>query len=99
MLDELVSILPAGDPQPLISLSCTGITESDAQVRASDILLAHPGVALTMLAGRGGVTVVLRGEGASSDEVNDDEDISLGLDWEESDKDDEFKERLKEGSP
>ena len=51
---------------PAVRLRCALVTESDAQVRASRALAAHPGVDLTVLAAPGEVEVVLFEHGAGA---------------------------------
>lgn len=45
-------------------LSCTGLTESDAQIAAQEVLSSHPGVDLALLAKPGDLRVVLLDAGA-----------------------------------
>ena len=63
MLTAFLEEGSASRPRPR-QLSCVGISESDAQVTAAAALSAHPGVALTVLASPGLVSVVLIDDGA-----------------------------------
>lgn len=47
-------------------LSCTGLTESDAQIAAQEVLSSHPGVDLALLAKPGDLRVVLLDAGAGA---------------------------------
>ena len=50
-------------------LSCTGLTESDAQIQAQEALASHPGVDLALLAKPGDLRVVLLDAGAGVDGI------------------------------
>ncbi|HEX9094407.1 MAG TPA: nicotinamide-nucleotide amidohydrolase family protein, partial [Coriobacteriia bacterium] len=67
MLAEVVGELAAGTAPPAV-LRCTGVTESDVQVRVLDVLAGRTDVAFTVLAKPGDVRAVLydRGAGASA---------------------------------
>jgi nicotinamide-nucleotide amidase len=68
MLAAFLEQGPASRPRPR-QLSCVGISESDAQVKAAAALVAHSGVALTVLASPGLVSVVLIDDGADEAEL------------------------------
>lgn len=51
-------------------LSCTGLTESDAQITAQEVLGSHPGVDLALLAKPGDLRVVLLDAGAGAQGVD-----------------------------
>lgn len=62
MLARVLEMIPTDGASPRV-LSCSGITESDAQITAQSTLERIDGVGLTLLAGLGHVKVVLRDEG------------------------------------
>jgi nicotinamide-nucleotide amidase len=65
MLSRLVTDIAPGPSRASVrELGCVGLTESDAQVRATAALSAHPGVAFTVLASPGDVHILLLDDGA-----------------------------------
>lgn len=64
MRPMLAEVLGAADGPAARVVRCAGISESDAQVKASRVLAAHPGVELTVLASPWLVDVVLAPAGA-----------------------------------
>ncbi len=66
MLEELISRLPTRRPAP-IEMGVSGMSESDAQVRALRALTGHRGVGLTVLARPGDVRIVLRAHDDDAD--------------------------------
>ncbi len=70
MLAEAIALLSPTRPPGVRTLGCVGLPESDAQVMAEEVLAAHPGVALTVLARPSLVDVVLLPRGADAETLD-----------------------------
>ena len=68
MLASLVADLAGGAPQPYV-VRTSGMSESDVQLVASDLLGDREDIRLTVLAKLGDVRVILFGRGATSDQL------------------------------
>ena len=70
LLEGLAETWRTGSAQPRV-LRCTGLSESDVQMAAQDVLGETPGVELTVLARPGDVRVVLFDQGAGGPRLDE----------------------------